>query len=133
MSFYCSFCDFTAPTRARYMRHLGTQKHARNYLEGTKHLIKTKGPKKPIVKECEEETVQEEIQQEIEEKPVFTEKFFLDLQSIRLFQRLSESIELSPLFVWIITLFNQFKNIIPQNTTIESNSDELSNDIFLGR
>lgn len=133
MSFYCSFCDFTAPTRARYMRHLGTQKHARNYLEGTKHLIKTKGSKKPMVKECEEETVQEEIQQEIEEKPVFTENFFLDLQSIKLFQRLNETIELSPLFVWIITLFNQFKNIIPKNTTIESNSDELSNDIFLGR
>ena len=133
MSFYCSFCDFTAPTRARYMRHLGTQKHARNYLEGTKHLIKTKESKKPMVEECEEETVQEEIHQEIEEKPVFTDGFFLDLQSIRLFQRLSETIELSPLFVWIITLFNRFKNIIPKNTTTEPNSDELSNDIFLGR
>ena len=48
MSYVCTYCNFTAPTRARYMRHLGTQKHARNYLEGTKHLMKDTTKKYPM-------------------------------------------------------------------------------------
>jgi hypothetical protein len=48
MSYECTYCDFTAPTRTRYMRHLGTQKHARNYLEGTKHLMKDPTKKYPM-------------------------------------------------------------------------------------
>ena len=51
MSHECTYCDFSAPTRARYMRHLGTQKHARKYLEGTKHLIKGVTKKEEIKKE----------------------------------------------------------------------------------
>lgn len=134
MSFDCSFCNFTAPTRARYMRHLGTQKHARNYLEGTKHLIKDKTKKEPIqevVQEIEfsEESVQEE---ENDENPVFTTRFFLDTETIRLFSDMSKRIELSPVFIWIITLFHQLKNILPQNSTIEPTNDDISENISLG-
>ena len=134
MSFDCSFCNFTAPTRARYMRHLGTQKHARNYLEGTKHLIKDKTKKEPIQEvvqenEFSEESVQEE---ENDENPVFTTRFFLDTETIRLFSDMSKRIELSPVFIWIITLFHQLKNILPQNSTIEPTNDDISENISLG-
>ena len=80
MSFDCSFCNFTAPTRARYMRHLGTQKHARNYLEGTKHLIKDKTKKEPIQEVVQENEISEESVQEEEnnEIPEFSSRFFLD-------------------------------------------------------
>ena len=135
MSFDCSFCNFTAPTRARYMRHLGTQKHARNYLEGTKHLIKDKTKKEPIQEvvqenEFSEESVQEE---EKDENPVFTSRFFLDTETIRLFNDMSKRIELSPVFIWIITLFHQLKNILPQNSTIEPTNDDISENISLGQ
>ena len=147
MSFDCSFCNFTAPTRARYMRHLGTQKHGRNYLKGTKHLIKDKTKKEPIQEvvqeEIPEECVQEEENEEIpeecvqeeenEEFPEFTGNFFLDIETIRLFNDMSKRIELSPVFIWIITLLNRFKNILPQNSTLEPNNDDSSENIFLGR
>ena len=35
---YCSYCEFTAPNHSRYLKHLGTKKHAIKYLEATKHL-----------------------------------------------------------------------------------------------
>ena len=134
MSFDCSFCNFTAPTRARYMRHLGTQKHARNYLEGTKHLIKDKTKKEPIQEVVQENEILEESVQEEEndENPVFTSRFFLDTETIRLFSDMSKRIELSPVFIWIITLFHQLKNILPQNSTIEPTNDDISENISLG-
>ena len=133
MSFDCSFCNFTAPTRARYMRHLGTQKHARNYLEGTKHLIKDKTKKEPIQEVVQENEISEESVQEEEndENPVFTTRFFLDTETIRLFSDMSKRIELSPMFIWIITLFHQLKNILPQNSTIEPTNDDNSENISL--
>lgn len=135
MSFDCSFCNFTAPTRARYMRHLGTQKHARNYLEGTKHLIKDKTKKEPIQEVVQENEISEESVQEEEndENPVFTTRFFLDTETIRLFSDMSKRIELSPVFIWIITLFHQLKNILPQNSTIEPTNDDISENISLGQ
>ena len=134
MSFDCSFCNFTAPTRARYMRHLGTQKHARNYLEGTKHLIKDKTKKEPIQEVVQENEILEESVQEEEndENPVFTSRFFLDTETIRLFSDMSKRIELSPVFIWIITLFHQLKNILPQNSTIEPTNDDINENISLG-
>ena len=134
MSFDCSFCNFTAPTRARYMRHLGTQKHARNYLEGTKHLIKDKTKKEPIQEVVQENEILEESVQEEEndENPVFTTRFFLDTETIRLFSDMSKRIELSPVFIWIITLFHQLKNILPQNSTIEPTNDDINENISLG-
>ena len=134
MSFDCSFCNFKAPTRARYMRHLGTQKHARNYLEGTKHLIKDKTKKEPIQEVIQENEISEESVQEEDndETPVFTSRFFLDIETIRLITTMSKRIELSPVFIWIITLFHQLKNIFPQNRTIEPTNDDISENISLG-
>lgn len=135
MSFDCSFCNFTAPTRARYMRHLGTQKHARNYLEGTKHLIKDKTKKGSIQEIVQEDQISEGSVQEEEndETPVFTSRFFLDTETIKLFSDMSKRIELSPMFIWIITLFHQLKNILPQNSTIEPTNDDISENISLGQ
>ena len=133
MSFDCSFCNFTAPTRARYMRHLGTQKHARNYLEGTKHLIKDKTKKEPIQEVVQENEISEESVQEEEnnEIPEFSSRFFLDTETIRLLSDMSKRIELSPVIAWIITLFHQLKNILPQNSTIEPTNDDISENIFV--
>jgi hypothetical protein len=135
MSFDCSFCNFTAPTRARYMRHLGTQKHGRNYLEGTKHLIKDKTKKEAIQEVVQENEISEECvqEEESEETLEFTGNYFLDTETIRLFNNMSQTIELSPVFIWIITLLNRFKNILPQNSTLEPNNDDSSENIFLGR
>ena len=134
MSFDCSFCNFTAPTRARYMRHLGTQKHARNYLEGTKHLIKDKTKKEHIQEVVQENATLEESVQEEEnnEIPEFSSRFFLDSDTIRLITTMSKRIELSPVIAWIITLFHQLKNILPQNSTIEPTNDDMSENISLG-
>ena len=133
MSFDCSFCNFTAPTRARYMRHLGTQKHARNYLEGTKHLVKDKTKKEPIEEVVQENTILEESVQEEENNkiPEFSSRFFLDSDTVRLFSTMSKRIEMSPVIAWIITLFHQLKNILPQNRTIEPTNDDISENIFI--
>lgn len=115
MSHECTYCDFSAPTRARYMRHLGTQKHARKYLEGTKHLIKGVTKKEEIKKEViEEENVQEEKEEENEEKDVFDETIFLDPMLIGLVKRLSETIEFSPLFIWMMGIISKL-GFLPQN------------------
>jgi hypothetical protein len=115
MSHECTYCDFSAPTRARYMRHLGTQKHARKYLEGTKHLIKGVTKKEEIKKEViEEENVQEEKEEENEEKDVFDETIFLDPMLIGLVKRLSETIEFSPLFIWMMGIISKI-GFLPQN------------------
>tara|TARA_B110000003_G_scaffold50455_1_gene49456 strand:+ start:1878 stop:2240 length:363 start_codon:yes stop_codon:yes gene_type:complete len=104
------------------MRHLGTQKHARKYLEGTKHLIKGVTKKEEIKKEViEEENVQEEEneeenvqEEENEEKDVFDETIFLDPMLIGLVKRLSETIEFSPLFIWMMGIISKL-GFLPQN------------------
>jgi hypothetical protein len=97
------------------MRHLGTQKHARKYLEGTKHLIKGVTKKEEIKKEViEEENVQEEKEEENEEKDVFDETIFLDPMLIGLVKRLSETIEFSPLFIWMMGIISKL-GFLPQN------------------
>jgi hypothetical protein len=117
------------------MRHLGTQKHGRNYLEGTKHLIKDKTKKEAIQEVVQENEISEECvqEEESEETLEFTGNYFLDTETIRLFNNMSQTIELSPVFIWIITLLNRFKNILPQNSTLEPNNDDSSENIFLGR
>lgn len=132
MSYDCSFCDFNAPTRARYMRHLGTQKHARNYLEGTKNSIIEKSKKEKMQEEKEEEFVQEETMEEMEYNPQLTTNFFLDIETLRFIKRWSDIIELSPIFVWIMTLFNKLNTIIPNRTTIESNNEGCDESNVLG-
>lgn len=134
MSFDCSFCNFTAPSRARYMRHLGTQKHARNYLEGTKHVTKYKTKKKSIQEVVEEnESSEESVQEDTDEIPEFSSRFFLDSDTIRFITTMSKKIELSPFIAWIITLFHQLKNLLPQNSTLEPENDDISENIFVRR
>ena len=139
MSYECTYCDFTAPTRTRYMRHLGTQKHARNYLEGTKHLMKDPTKKIPneVVLKCNTiETPEISATNEIIESPVqeFSEEtiqenaiqdfLFLDPSIISFLKRVDETIELSPIILWIIAFFSRFNNIFPKKlnktNTIES-------------
>jgi len=226
MSYECTYCDLSVPTRSRYMRHLGTQKHGRKYLDATKHLIQGMPKKEENVQEeeeeedknafecddcnckgtdlyehlgltkeesvvymvldepdrCEdcfekwkktsdaadylkqinkdteneeeeseeeeseeevqEEEVQEEEVQESEEEvseeeeeeedEIFMYPFFLDIDTIRFLQSMSETIEFSPWFVWIVKLFNQFKNIIPQKGTLEPDSVDVPSENLLG-
>jgi len=181
------------------MRHLGTQKHGRKYLDATKHLIQGM-PKKEIItnelKEEEEEEEEEEedknafecddcnckgtdlyehlgltkeesvvymvldepdrcedcfekwkktsdaadylkqinkdTEKEEEEDEIFMYPFFLDIDTIRFLQSMSETIEFSPWFVWIVKLFNQFKNIIPQKGTLEPDSVDVPSENLLG-
>jgi len=199
MSYECTYCDLSVPTRSRYMRHLGTQKHGRKYLDATKHLIQGM-PKKEIItnelKEEEEEEEEEEedknafecddcnckgtdlyehlgltkeesvvymvldepdrcedcfekwkktsdaadylkqinkdTEKEEEEDEIFMYPFFLDIDTIRFLQSMSETIEFSPWFVWIVKLFNQFKNIIPQKGTLEPDSVDVPSENLLG-
>ena len=35
---YCECCEFNAPNHSRYLKHLGTKKHAKRYLEAIKNL-----------------------------------------------------------------------------------------------
>jgi len=35
---YCECCEFHAPNHSRYLKHLGTKKHAKRYLEAIKNL-----------------------------------------------------------------------------------------------
>jgi hypothetical protein len=115
------------------MRHLGTQKHARNYLEGTKHLIKDKTKKEQFQEVVQENEISEECVQEEENNEIhdFSSRFFLDSDTIRFITTMSKRIELSPFIAWIITLFHQLKNILPQNSTIELENDDISENIFV--
>lgn len=127
MSYECTYCDFTTPTRARYMRHLGTQKHARNYLEGTKHLMKDTSKKIPNevflkcktvtpesfpINEIVEPSVQE-ISEEIRQENVINDFLFLDPSIIDFLKKVEETIELSPIILWIIGFFSKFNNMFP--------------------
>ena len=143
MSYVCTYCNFTAPTRARYMRHLGTQKHARNYLEGTKHLMKDTTKKIPneVVSNCKTETplisrknetvepTVQEFSQEIIQENAIQNFLFLDPSIMSFLKKVDETIELSPIILWIIGFFTRFNNMFPRNktkmNTLESyNSDE---------
>ena len=55
------------------------------------------------------------------------------MDTIKLFKTMTQTIELSPLFIWIMTLFNRFKYIIPQKSTIESENEDSSDNIVLGQ
>ena len=35
---HCECCEFDAPNHSRYLKHLGTKKHAKRYLESIKHM-----------------------------------------------------------------------------------------------
>ena len=64
MSSYCECCEFDAPNHSRYLKHLGTKKHANRYLEAIKHL---ENPNQNIVfSQSSKERVQEKRNKDTE-------------------------------------------------------------------
>lgn len=142
---YCECCEFNAPNHSRYLKHLGTKKHAKRYLEAIKNLenpnqniVFSKISKqdvqeeqnKKILKKCEkrvqnkfmEEEVQEiEQNNDLEENvQELTDFVFLDTRFFDLYK--SFSIPLNPTFLWIIQLilsikflFHPFSNKTEEN------------------
>lgn len=128
--FYCICCDYTAKTKARYMQHLGTTKHGRNYL---KYLNKTEKEKdnvlyckvadKPVqekIKIVEDEPVQEKQQLKDTEEEFVQE---LNLDTLALYyQQKMNTISIPKVFIWFIhiffamrTFFGYNRQNIPQN------------------
>ena len=141
-SIYCICCDYTAKTKARYMQHLGTTKHGRNYL---KYLNKTEKEKenvlyckvadKPVqekIKIVEDEPVQEEspdiVDNPVQEKQrledteeEFVQEFNLDTLALY-YQQKMNTISIPKVFIWFIhiffamrTFFGYNRQNIPQN------------------
>ena len=66
MSSYCECCEFDAPNHSRYLKHLGTRKHAKRYLDAIKHL---ENPNQNIVfSQSSKEKVQETVINEFKKK-----------------------------------------------------------------
>ena len=66
MSSYCECCEFDAPNHSRYLKHLGTRKHAKRYLDAIKHLD---NPNQNIVfSQSSKERVQETVINEFKKK-----------------------------------------------------------------
>tara|TARA_B100000941_G_C28188922_1_gene390898 strand:- start:173 stop:508 length:336 start_codon:yes stop_codon:yes gene_type:complete len=88
--FYCQCCDYTAKNRSRYMQHLGTLKHGRNYLKCLNAPVQE--PKK----EKEEETIE-----------------FIDLDNtvIESYNQI-QSIKVHPFILWIIGWFHFFQSLM---------------------
>ena len=128
--FYCICCDYTAKTKARYMQHLGTTKHGRNYL---KYLNKTEKEKdnvlyckvadKPVqekIKIVEDEPVQEKQQLKDTEEEFVQE---LNLDTLALYyQQKMNTISIPKVFIWFMhvffamrTFFGYNRQNIPQN------------------
>ena len=128
--FYCICCDYTAKTKARYMQHLGTTKHGRNYL---KYLNKTEKEKdnvlyckvadKPVqekIKIVEDEPVQEKQQLKDTEEE-FVQEFNLETLAVY-YQQKMNTISIPKVFIWFIhiffamrTFFGYNRQNIPQN------------------
>ena len=63
---YCECCEFNAPNHSRYLKHLGTKKHAKRYLEALKTL---ENPNQNIVfSKIHKEGVQEKLNKDTEKK-----------------------------------------------------------------
>lgn len=118
-SIYCICCDYTAKTRARYMQHLGTTKHGRNYL---KYLNKTEKEKDNVLYcKVADKPVQEKIKiveesLDIVDNPVQenqqlkdTEEEFvqeINLDTLALYyQQKMNTISIPKVFIWFIHIF----------------------------
>ena len=129
---YCECCEFNAPNHSRYLKHLGTKKHANKYLETLKtlenpnqNIVFSKVPNQEVQekqnknteKKCRkrvqnkilEESVQEHEQNNDLDENVqeLTDFAFLDTHFLDLYK--SFSIPLNPTFLWIIQLFLSIK------------------------
>ena len=135
-SIYCICCDYTAKTKARYMQHLGTTKHGRNYL---KYLNKTEKEKENVLYcKVADKPVQEKIKiveesLDIVDNPVQenqqlkdTEEEFvqeINLDTLALYyQQKMNTISIPSVFIWFMhiffamrTFFGYNRQNIPQN------------------
>jgi hypothetical protein len=62
---YCTYCDFHAPNHSKYLKHLGTKKHANRYLDGIKEM---ENPNQNIVFSHVSNTTVQEKESKTEEK-----------------------------------------------------------------
>lgn len=129
MTSFCECCEFVAQNHSNYLRHLGTKKHAKRYLEAienwenpnqnlvfsqvpkenvqeTQNTKSTKKGGKRVQKEKIEESVQE-IVHDNTQNPHFgenvqemTDFVFLDTHFLDLYKSLY--IPLNPTFLWIM-------------------------------
>jgi len=115
MSSYCECCEFDAPNHSRYLKHLGTRKHAKRYLDAIKHL---ENPNQNIVfSQSSKERVQETVINEFKKKSQkytqnkdleesvqeYTDFVFLDVQFLDFYKTISTP--LNPTFSWFMWLF----------------------------
>ena len=80
--YYCEYCEFNAPNNSRYLKHLGTKKHANKYLEALKtlenpiqNLVCSKVPKDKVQEKQNKntekkggESIQNNILENVQEK-----------------------------------------------------------------
>ena len=128
---YCVCCDYTAKNRARYMQHLGTTKHGRNYLkfldkteEERQNMIYCKVVDKPVQETIEivdddsslqndtslsnkEDNVDEvhiepDVQETIEDNEV--QDYNFDSMLLH-YQQNMNTINIPKVFIWFIHIF----------------------------
>ena len=128
---YCVCCDYTAKNRARYMQHLGTTKHGRNYLkflnkteEERQNMIYCKVVDKPVQETIEivhddssllnetslsnkennvdEERIEPDVQETIEDNEV--QDYNFDSMLLH-YQQNMNTISIPKVFIWFIHIF----------------------------
>ena len=129
---YCVCCDYTAKNRARYMQHLGTTKHGRNYLnflnkteEERQNLIYCKVVDEPVQETIEivdndstiqnetplssdkednvdKEHIEPDIQETIEDNEV--QDYNFDSMLLH-YQQNMNTINIPKVFIWFIHIF----------------------------
>ena len=110
-SIYCICCDYTAKTKARYMQHLGTTKHGRNYL---KYLNKTEKEKENVLYcKVADKPVQEKQQLEDSEQE-FVQEFNLDTLALY-YQQKMNTISIPKVFIWFIHIFFAMRTFFGYN------------------
>lgn len=136
--YYCEYCDFYAPNNSRYLKHLGTKKHANKYLEALKtldnpiqNLVCSKVPKEKVQEKQNKNTEKigekKDFEENVQENKILEENVqedkdfvFLDTHFLDLYK--SISIPLNPTFLWVIQLilsikflFHPFSNKTEEN------------------
>ena len=138
---YCECCEFHAPNHSRYLKHLGTKKHAKRYLEAIKNLenpnqniVFTHVPKEEVqenqkaeslktggkdIQNNHLESVQEKKTEKRGRKRVQKKKLEENVQEVKQNNDLEENVQELSDFVFLDTHFlDLYKSIsIPLNPT----------------
>ena len=130
--FYCICCDYTAKTKARYMQHLGTTKHGRNYLiylnkteKEKQNMINCKIVDKPVQETIEiiddDSTIQNEtsssdkdniVEETIEDNEV--QEYNFDSMLLHYHQKMN-TINIPKIFIWFIHIFFGLRSFFGYN------------------